>query len=71
MAVPKAAVDEQDDFSAREHNVGTPRQVATVEPKPQAHGVKSATDDMLGRGVLAFDAPHILAAVGRRQSVHR
>lgn len=58
MAMPKAAVDEDDCLVFRKNDVGFARQVLSVQPEAEAVGKQKATHQDLGLGVFAFDVRH-------------
>ena len=71
MTVPKAPVNEQDLSPTGKDQIGTPRQVVSVEPVAIAHTVHQAANRKLGLRVLAPNCPHGSTAGLRRYAVHR
>jgi hypothetical protein len=69
VAVPKAAVDEDDGFVFGKDDVGAAGKVFGVEAEAEAESVKDGADEDLGLGVLAFDAGHIPRPPFFRQAV--
>jgi hypothetical protein len=45
MLMPKTAVNKDDEAMLRQHDVGAPRQIATMKSETQANPVGGTTDD--------------------------
>jgi len=58
VLMPKTAVDLDGGATARENNVGTPRQILAVQPETVAHPMKQPTDEQFGRSVLGLVGLH-------------
>lgn len=58
MAVPKAAVDENNRAVFRENNVGAAGKVFPMEPEPVPHPVQKAADGQFRSGILPVDSRH-------------
>lgn len=69
VPVPEAPMNEDDHFEAGEHNVWLPRQISAVQPKTISGMMKEPPDCHLRSSVLAGNAPHISAALTRREVV--
>jgi hypothetical protein len=69
MAMPEAAMHEDDGPQATQHNVRPTRQVARVQTKPKAQRMHHPPDDKLGRGVATLDGSHAPRALLARQRV--
>ena len=63
MVVPKAPVDKDYLAVFWEDDVWAARQVADMQPEPEAQPVRRAPDNLLRRRVTAVDAGHDLAAL--------
>lgn len=55
MAMPETAVNEDGKSVAGENDVGTTRQIATMEPKPVTHLMQDGSNDQFRRGVPRAD----------------
>jgi hypothetical protein len=71
MPMPETAMDEDRDLPGNDHDVGPPRQIATMEPKPNAEPMELTADDAFGRRVLPANGGHDAGTFGGRDSVHR
>ncbi len=58
IPVPKTTVHKHNDKMARQHDIGCPRQVATVQPVTVARCEKGGTDRSLGARILATHSSH-------------
>lgn len=70
MAVEKAAVNENNSFSAGENEVGAAGKTADVQAVSVAEAVDDAPDGPLGSRILVANARHALAALSWGQGVH-
>ncbi|HET8547604.1 MAG TPA: hypothetical protein VFL57_06365 [Bryobacteraceae bacterium] len=61
--MPKTSVDEDDLTPCGKHEIGMPRQVAAVQPKPVSHSVYQRAHDQFGPGVPVADRRHVPAAL--------
>src|SRR5437762_2710516 len=61
--MPVATMDKDRRAVAREHDVGPPRQLPLVQPKPETGSVQQRAQMLLGAGILAADARHVPAAM--------
>lgn len=64
VAVPEAAIHENNGIESREHQVGPPWEVRSVEPIAEAHRVKPPSYHHLRPRVLPANARHHSAAGG-------
>ena len=64
MAVPKAAVNENDLLPARKNKVWFSRKPLLVKTVPVSHPMDKPSHQHLGLGIAALDAPHIFRAFG-------
>ena len=67
--VPEASVDKEHGLCAREHEVGLPRQLFSMEAIPQTGGVQNPPHTQLGNGIPRADIRHIETALGGRMNV--
>jgi hypothetical protein len=58
MTVPETTVDENGGSISGEEDVGSARQRAVVQTKPQTGSVQILTDGKFGCGILAPDSFH-------------
>ena len=70
VQVPKAAVHENHFPLGRKYNVGASRQIGSMKPVAETTAMQKASDLTLRLGVLALDAPHILASAIWRKMIH-
>ena len=70
VAVPEAAMDEDDHAMPGQHDVGLAREVLAMQAEPVAHPVQGRSDEPLRSCVLAADAGDVPAAVGFGDPVH-
>jgi hypothetical protein len=68
--MPEASMNEYDGAESRQDNVWPPWQIAPMQAEAITEGVNETPDGDLGFGVLAANAPHILAAAHRRKPIH-
>lgn len=61
--MPEAAVDEHDLPPLREHEIGRPWQIASMEAEPIAQAVRHPADDHFRFRAARFDTRHERAAV--------
>lgn len=66
VAVPEAAVNEDDGFVFGQDDVGTAGQFAVVQPEAVAHSMQQGADDDFGLGVARADSAHIPTPPGFR-----
>lgn len=59
VAMPEAAVDEDNGFVFGEDNVGLTGQLGDVEAKAVAHPMEHGTNEEFWLGILPFDSGHI------------
>jgi hypothetical protein len=59
MAMPEAAVHEDDSAKASEYEIWPARQILPVNSKPQPARVKASPHEQFGLGVTAADAAHV------------
>ena len=59
VAMPEAAVNEDDGFVFGKNDVGTTGEVFAVETKAVTHAVKERSDEDLGLCVFALDSRHV------------
>jgi hypothetical protein len=59
VAVPEAAVDEDDGFEFGEDDVGAAGEFFVVETEAEAEFVEEGADAEFGGGVFGFDAAHV------------
>lgn len=72
MAVPEAAVDEDDSFMARQDDIRLAWQALAVKPEPEAYGMHCATQCNFRRSVRRADPRHALRSLRRAQEIdHR
>jgi hypothetical protein len=64
VGVPKAAINKNDLFARCEYDVGIPRQIATIQAKPVAEGMKEAADGQLWCRIFPSDPGHQSASAG-------
>lgn len=69
VPVPKAAMNEDRKPPARQHDVGRPGQVTSVEPEASAERVQRSSDAKFGRGILGPNGGHHAASHGWRDDV--
>jgi hypothetical protein len=70
VTMPETTVCEQYGSSCRKHEVWHARNIASMQPKSEAASVQSATKSQFGRGILALDCSHHLAALVTRNDVN-
>jgi hypothetical protein len=58
MAMPKAAVDENNGSMLRQYQIGCSRQILVVQSKSKSKRVSDRTDDQFGLSILASDVLH-------------
>jgi hypothetical protein len=56
--MPEAAIHLDDDFPRWENDVGTPRQIATVQPESVTKMMEQRPDGLFRLRIFAFDATH-------------
>jgi hypothetical protein len=70
--MPEAAVHENHLAQSRENKIGRAGKVGPMKPEAIAKLVRKAPHDKLWLGIHFADAPHVGAALFRRQSIrHR
>lgn len=70
VAMPKAAVDENDRPVLREDDVRFPRQGGLIYSETKSVPVKKGADQNLGAGILRFYSGHYLRTLGWSQIIH-
>jgi hypothetical protein len=70
MAVPEAAVDENNASPLSEHDVGAANQVLDVEPVTITETVKKSPYHEFGFGIFSLHGGHCRTSLLRCQSVH-
>ena len=71
VAVPEAAVHEDDRVPLGQHDVGVARQFGRMEAEAEAQGMQMASHDHLGLRVLRPNVAHHLAALLWSDCIHR
>ncbi len=69
MAMPEAAMNENDRPEAWEDYVWTARHVLDVQAEPEAGRMQTPAQDHLGSGVAATDPAHVPPALFRSENV--
>lgn len=69
MAMPEAAVHEDDCAKAGECEIWPARQILPVNSKPQPARVKTSPHEQFGLGVTAADAAHVERSLLRCENV--
>ena len=69
MSMPEATMNEDDSTMAREDNVWFSGEFRIVQPVPEPHRLKQASNAHFWRRSFATHAPHSLANVWRRLEV--
>ncbi len=69
MAMPEAAMNENDGAEAWEDHVRTARQVLDVQAEPEACRMEATAQEHLGAGVMATDSAHVPPALFRSEDV--
>ena len=64
MAMPKAAMNEDDRAVFRQHDVRPARQILPVQAEPKSHGMKDPADRQFGGGVLSTYRRHVAGSNG-------
>lgn len=70
MPVPETAVHEHGDPVFRQDDVRGAGEVLAMQPEPQAQRKQHAPNFTFRAGILAADAPHILATSLSRDMIH-
>ncbi len=71
MAVPEAAVDEDDRVVFGKDDIGFAGEVFPVQAEAVAGAVEHGADLQLGLGILAADLRHVPRSLLWRQRIHR
>jgi hypothetical protein len=71
MPMPEAAMDEDRESPARQHDVGPAWQVLAMEPEADTEAMQQAADDAFGRRVLAAHGGHDAGTLFLRDPVHK
>lgn len=69
MAVPKAAVNEDDFQVAGENKIRPARKVLHVQPEPEPKRMGDAADGYFGTGVFTTDPRHAVTALTSRKGI--
>jgi len=69
VAMPEAAVNEDDGFVFGQNDVGTAGQFAVVQSEAVAHAMQEGADDEFGFGVAGTDPAHIPTSPGFRKAI--
>jgi len=67
--MPKASMNKYNFPQARKHNIGTARQVFSVQPKAETHPMNQHPNNLLRSGISSLDRSHDLAALFRGENV--
>ena len=70
MAVPEAAIDENDGPVLAQHQVGMSRQPRMVQPKPKSAAEQELPNHQLRLSVLALDGRHAAVPLFKGHFVH-
>ncbi len=69
VAMPEAAVDENDCFVFRQNNIRFAGQRFDVQPKAVTHPMQQAPDDQLRGSIFPADAAHVPGAASFGQAI--
>lgn len=68
--MPEAAVHEYHDFATGHNQIGSPRQIPSVEPVSQTECMSSSPDNQFRLRVLLTDAAHVFASLSSADLIH-